>query len=564
MRGKILNKILLGAILIFVVVLIIFLYTVYFRPMPVVGLKINLIGPNEVAPLENYNYKIAVENNSNKNLVYVTLKVILSEGIFFSQDYQGKDLSLSLGKIESKNKAEQNLSLFFLNEGNFKENIKFILTYKIEDRAYIFEKEEDFSILVKNAPIQSQIFLPLKAYVNQEFQTSFKIINLTNKTLENVRVKIDVPSNFLTVSTFPKNDSLYWEFPKLEPKEIKEISLIGQVQSIKSSGIFSVQTDFAYDNKNFSLPKEIAKMNLLDNPVSININISPTAESVPIGSNLLYEINLKNKSQTILDDASVKVKFTGPFDLSSLKSDGSFSQLDQILSWTSREKLELLHLKPGDEVKLRFSISLFNSYPILNTEANNNAKNFLAKVRVEFKTPTIPAEVEENFKEYIVYQEIEKKIAGRLELENKLLYGDVFFEGAGPFPLANEQPTTLSWHIIVKTIGEEFDNFTLNTNLPPGVNLTGRVAGDAIADNLRFDPKTGIFSYSLNHLTANLGYTQKELDLVFEVIVTPPALAKTEDLVIIPPVQYSAVGSFSKTEFNGSLKEIRSKDVLQP
>lgn len=563
MKGKILNKILLGAILIFAVVLIIFLYTVYFRPMPVAGLKINLIGPNEVVPLENYNYKIAVENNSNKNLVDVTLKVILSEGIFLNQDYQDKEISLSLGKIESKNKTEQNLSLFFLNEGNFKETIRFVLTYKIEDKTYTFEKEENFSILVKNAPIQSLIFLPLKAYVNQEFQTSFKIVNLTNKTLENVRVKIDAPSNFLTVSTFPKNDSLYWQFLKLEPKETKEISLIGQVQSIKSSGIFSVQTDFVYNNKNFSLPKEIAKINLLDNPVSININISPTAESIPIGSNLLYEISLKNKSQTILDDASVKVKFIGPFDLSSLKSDGSFSQLDQTLSWTSREKVELLHLKPNDEVKLRFSISLFKSYPILNTETNND-KNFLAKVRVEFKTPTIPAEIEENFKEYIVYQEIEKKISGRLELENKLLYGDVFFEGAGPLPLANEQPTTLSWHIIVKTIGEEFDNFTLNTNLPPGVNLTGRVAGDAVADNLRFDPKTGIFSYSLNHLTANLGYTQKELDLIFEVIVTPPALVRTEDLLIIPPVQYSAVGSFSKTEFNGSMKEIISRDVLQP
>lgn len=563
MKGGLLNKILFAVIFIFLIALSIFIYTVYFKPIPALGLKTDLIGPNEVIPLENYDYKIKVENGSNKNLTDVNLRIILSEGTFWNQNNQTKELSFFLGRIEAKNSIDQNLNLFFINEGNFKETIKFILTYKLEGQSHIFEKEDSFSILVKNSPLQAQIFIPTKTYLNQEFQTSFKIINLSNKQLENIKIKIDPPSNFLLVSTFPKNDNLYWEFKKIEPKEIKDISVIGQIQNIKSSGIFSIQLYFDYQGKTFILPKEIAKVNLLDNPVSIEIQTSPAQESIPIGANLLYEIKLKNKSQTILDDSLVKVKFFGPFDLSSLNSDGYFSQTDQVLSWTSREKNELLHLKPGDEVRLKFSISLFQSYPILEKE-NSEAKNFTAKVRVEFRTPSIPVEIEENLKEYLVYQEIEKKISGKLEATSKLLYGDIFFPSAGPLPLVNEQPTTLSWHIQVKTIGEDFENFALSTRFPPGVNLTGKVGGDAISDNLKFDPKTGVFFYNLNKLPANLGYLQKELDLAFEIIVTPPGLVRTEDFLIVPTIQYSAISSFSKTEINGNLKELRAFDILRP
>ncbi|MCS7200997.1 MAG: hypothetical protein NZ822_02530 [Patescibacteria group bacterium] len=558
--NKILNKILIAVIILFILASLFFLYSVYFKPLPALGLKIELIGANEVIPLENYQYKIKVNNGSNKNLSDVNLRIILSEGIFMSGNQAMKEFSFSLGRIEAKKSAEQNLNLFFINEGNFKETIKFILTYKIEDKAHIFEKEDSFSILVKNSPIQAQIFVPTKIYLNQEFQSSFKIINLSNKTLENVKVKIDAPSNFLLISTFPRTEHLYWEFKKLEPKEIKDISIIGQIQDIKSSAIFSAQIDFDYVGKSFSLPKEIAKVNLLDNPVAINISIAPSQTSVPIGSNLLYEVSIKNRSQSVLNEGLVRVKFFGPFDISSLQSDGAYSQIDQSLSWTSREKPELLNIKPGDEIKLRFSISLIQSYPILN---NENSKNFIARARVEFKTPTIPIEIEETLKEYIVYQEVEKKISGRLEVQSQAFYGDEFFEASGPLPLANEQPTTFSWHIKIRTIGEDFGNFTLSTRFPPRVNLTGKVGGDAIKENLKFDPKTGVFFYSVNKLDANLGYSQKEMDLVFEVVVTPPALIDPNDLVIVPSLQYSAVGSFSNNEFSGTTDYIKADNITK-
>jgi hypothetical protein len=558
MKERFLNRVLIFSFLIFIFTIGFFIYFVYLRPSPAVGLKINLLGPNEVLSLEDYNYQIEVINNSNKKLTDVTLKISLPDGAFSASNPQEKDISLFLKDLEKNQSLKQNLALFFINVGGLKETLKFVLNYKIENKNYVFAKEENFSVLVKSPPIKAQIFLPTKAYVNQEFQTNFRIINLTKQKLNNVKVSIEVPSDYLLTSSFPPAQNLYWEFNFLNPGETKNISLIGQAQDPKSSGIFSIKTDFSFQNFSFSLTKEIAKINILENPVVFYLKSTPESKSLPIGSSLFYEITLENKSQSTLENSEVKVIFNGPFDLSSLNSDGYFNEFDKALYFNPRNKPELLSLKSGNKVKFNFSIYLLKSYPILG-ETN---KNFPVKIRAEFRTPSIPVEIEESGKEYFVFQEDEKRIIGNFDVENKLVYQDPNFISQGPFPLQPNQPTTLVWHIKISSIGEDFDNFTLSTRLPAGVNFTGKVGGDAILDNSKYDPKTGAFVYNLNKLPANLGYSQKEINLAFQLIVEIPANVQKDSFVIIPQTEASALGSFSQSEVRKTLKEIVNQEII--
>jgi hypothetical protein len=558
MKERVLNKVLIFSFLIFVFAISFFIYFVYFRPTPAIGLKINFLGPNEVLSLENYNYQIEVFNGSNKKLTDVTLKISLPEGAFLTSNPQEKDISLFLGDLERSQSLRQNLDLFFINAGGLKETLKFVLNYKIENKNYVFAKEENFSILVKSPPIKTQIFLPTKIYVNQGFQANFRIINLTKQKLNNVKVSIEVPSDYLLTSSFPSSENFYWEFNFLNPGETKDISLIGQIQNPKSSGIFSIKTDFSFQNFSFSLTKEVAKINVLENPVVFYLKSTPEGKSVPIGSSLFYEITLENKSQSTLENGEVKIIFNDLFDLSSLNSNGYLNEFDRALYFNTRNKPELLFLKPGDKVQFRFSISLFQSYPILG-ETN---KNFIAKIRAEFRTPSIPVEIEEKGKEYVIFQEDEKRIIGNFDLESKLVYQDPNFISSGPFPLQPNQPTTVVWHIKIKSIGEDFDNFTLSTRLPAGVNFTGKVGGDAILDNLKYDPKTGAFVYNLNKLPANLGYTQKEMDLAFQLIVEMPANVQKGNFIIIPQTEASAIGSFSQSGIRKTLSTITDSQVL--
>ena len=559
MKRELLDKILYLSIFIFIVILGIFLFFNYFKPSPVKGLKINFIGPNEVSSLENYSYNLLFENNSNQNLTEVNLKILLSNGAFFVERPQEKETSIYLGEIGAKKSYNQQINLFFLNEGEFKESIKIILSYKIGDKPNVFEKEESFSVNVKNPPLKTQIFLPNKIYVNQEFQASFQVVNLTKQKLENLRIIIEPPEYFNLVSSFPASQNYYFQFPSIDALETKSISLIGQIQNIKSSGVFSVKLQFNFLNKTFSLPKEITKINLLENPVAFYIKTTPESNSIPIGSNLFYEITVENRTQEILENNEVRVIFSGPFDLLSLNSDGYFSEINKTLLWNSRNKEELLRLKPGDKVNLRFSISLFQSYPILG----ENNKNFTAKIRVEFRSLTIPVEVETGGKEYIVWQEDEKKIVGNIVVSQDVYYNDEYFPETDEFSLQPNQPINLSWHIKIKTIGEDFNNFVLNAKFPIWTNLTGKVNGDAVIDNLKFDSRTGNFAYSLNKLPANLGYLDKEIDLVFQIKVIPPTIPDLGNLIIAPQINYSATGEFSKAQISGNVKEIFASQIIK-
>jgi hypothetical protein len=558
MKEKILNKIFLISIIIFIISLITFAYFFYLKPRPAAGLKINFIGPKEVLALENYDYQIQVENGSNQRLTNVSLKISLSQGAYNSERINEKEFSLFLGDLEPQKKYESKINLFFLNGGNEKETINLILSYKIGNKPNIFSKESIFSVLVKNTPIKAQIFLPAKIYLNQQFQANFTLINLTSKKLDNLKITVEPPSYFLLSSSFPKSENLTWFFSVLESKESKNISLIGQFQNIKTTGVFSLKIDFEFQGINFSLPKEIAKINVFENPVVFYINSNPSKESVQIGSNLFYEIILENRSKTSLENCEVKVTFEGPFDLQSLSSNGYYSQFEQALYWNPRNNENLLLLKPGDKAVFSFSISLFRSYPILGGEN----KNFTTKIRAEFRTPSVPIEIETPSKEYVVFQEDYKKIIGDLTIDQSLVYNDKYFLGEGPFPLQHNQPTTLTWHIYIKSIAEDFENLIISTKLPVGVNFTGKVGGDAILENLKYDPRTGSFLYVLNNIPANLGYTEKMIDLAFQIIVEPPGNIDINNFVIIPSLQYSAKGSFSQVQISKSLREIEASKIL--
>ncbi len=544
------------SVFIFISSLGIFIYNFYFKNTGLSDLKINLIGPNEVDSLKKYSYTLEIKNNSNKILTNTNLKISVSDGIFIEDLLDQKDISLSLGTLDPKNSIERKINLTFFNEGNQQEKISLTLFYSLENRKYRFEKSSEFLVSVKNPPLKIQAFIPQKIYVNQEFQSSFQIINLSDQKLENIKFSVAPPSSFLLTSSFPQTDNLYWEIPYINPKETKNVSFIGQIQDINSSALIQTKTDFTWNNFSLSLPKENFKINLLDNPVSLSIKSNPSSKSIPIGSKLFYEITVENKSKIVLQNSQIKVYLEGPFDYSLIESSGYYNNLEKSIYWDNRNKEGLAEFKPGDQIKVSFYASLLDSYPF----SENLKKNFTTKIRVEFRTPSIPPEIENisTSKEYIVYQEDEKNIMGYMYVSHFLLYNDQYFPGEGPFPLEPIFPTTLSWHIKIKTIAEDFDNITLSTKLPQGVNLTGKVAGDALTENLKFDPKTGIFVYFLNKIPANLGYEEKELDLVFQLSVNLAANVDIASFKIIPNLQYSSVGSFSQIPVNNIIEGISS------
>jgi hypothetical protein len=191
-----------------------------------------------------------------------------------------------------------------------------------------------------------------------------------------------------------------------------------------------------------------------------------------------------------------------------------------------------------------------------------NKKDFTAKIKIEFKSSSTVEDIEENNQPYISFYEDERKIIGNFNIESELVYNDPNFENIGTLPLEANKPTSLGWHINIKTIGEDFDNFTITTKLPIGVNFTGKVAQDAILDNVKFDPKTGAFVYTLNKLPANLGYLDKEINLAFQLTVEMPANVSYGSFTIVPKTEFSGIGAFSQSEVRKTVSDLKTYRII--
>jgi hypothetical protein len=98
--------------------------------------------------------------------------------------------------------------------------------------------------------------------------------------------------------------------------------------------------------------------------------------------------------------------------------------------------------------------------------------------------------------------------------------------------------------------------------LPPYVNFTGKVAGDALGENFSYDTKTGEFSYFISSLPANLGYTEKEIDLAFQIVVLSPANLDPRYLELIPSFGYKVTSVFTNTNFTGSTQSINASEII--
>ncbi|BCX15566.1 MAG: hypothetical protein KatS3mg097_458 [Candidatus Parcubacteria bacterium] len=565
--NKISNYLLIFSILIFIIIGGVFIFMLFKNNnINIAGLSLTITGPTIVNSFEISDYIIQIDNQSNQRLEDVSLKVFLSEGAFFYDQKSIKERVIPIGIVEAKNIKKQSLGLFFVNAGEMNEKIKVVLNYKISGKEYSFEKGGDLNVKVNKAPIQANIFLPNKIYINQPFQLSINLFNLTKEKFNNIKVNIEPAFGFQLIDAFPKSNIFYWEFPVLDQNDTKQITINGYINDIRSDGIFKVKIYFDFENQSFALDSQIAKTTVVNNPIVFTIRSTPNDNVVDSGANISYEVTIENKSETIMSNNEVKVTFSGLFDFDSINSSGYLSRAERAIIWNGRNKPELLNLKPNDKVVINFSASILKTLPIFNP---NNDKNFTAKVRVDFRSPTIPIEVEKVEKEYAIFQEDVKKIKGSAELTHSLTYNEGLFPTIGSFPPIHEAITNFAWHVKIKTKAEDFSELNLNAKFPPGVNLTNKVSGDATIENLKFDPQTGIFNYTLNKIAANAGYRQdpndqfanKEIDLVFEVIVDIPANADPQNFVVIPEVNFSLKGDFSQRTISGSLQPLTTANV---
>lgn len=554
---KISNKLLFFSLVIFFAGLIAFAVSLYFTSERVKGLIFEVSGPEKVSALTPTQYLLKISNKSNKTLTNVSLEISLSEGVFFYDQPQTKNLIISLGDLKPEEFLLRDYNLVFFGEENKIEDIEVTLNYNVENKPQVFSERKKISVRVSNTPISIRTFVPKAVFTQQIFELKFEIENEA-KIPFNLQFELEEPAYFVRSNATPTPvQDLIWYFQDLSSQQKKEIKISGSFSKTPPAQFFNYKVKIEWQNIEYTPPAKLVHIAVKESPVLISIISSPADESVEPGSNISYRITVENKGITPIFQPEIKVKFLeGPFDLSSIGTDGYFSLIDETILWNSRNKPELYYLDPGEKLSFDFRVRLLKDYPILG-EKN---KDFTATIMAEFLSKSIPGEVKVDDQVFQVQSYLTKKIIGNMIADHQLTYQSEYFSGSGPFPIEPETETTVTWLIKIKTISEDFEDIVLEANLPLGVDFLNQVGGDADLNNVFYDNLTGNFSYQIDFLKANLGYLYNEFILAFRLKIKPPANTN-QNFLVVRNAKIQAKSTFTGKEVNYFLGNLTIRDI---
>jgi hypothetical protein len=535
--------------ILFIISASLFSFVFYYRSVYIKRISINILGPEEVNSLSVYEYLIKIENNSKEIITDTKLNLSLQEGAYFYDDLDSRNLTFTIGDLDPNTSRDIKVKLIFLGNVDQLIKIKATLNYSTIKRNQIFELNKELLVIIKKEPINFQISLPSKVFLNEPFAIYIKGINNTDQEID-VNLELVPQESFEIISLSPPTENkLNWSFKNLNPNNSFEVNLTGKFVSNAQDTIILLSSYITFKNKTFSLKSLPISVKVLESPIILEIKANPEDNVVKLGSYINYTIKWINKSSIALNNVKVKVNLEGYFDFNSVRTDGYFDPFENSIIWDARNKPSLYVVQPGSSDSVTFSISTINKYP-------SGQKNLEIKVIAKIETETIPPEVQILTKKLTVETQNTKKIAGNVFVEPEVFYNDPNIKNTGPFPLQAGKSTTLSVYLNFSTFGEDFENIIVKTKIPIGVKLTGVFGENFNANNLQYNPDTGEFIYKIDELISGYGDVYPPYKIMFQIEVTPPLYSDPKYFVFLPPIEVNAQSKFTLQTFNIKTRQI--------
>jgi hypothetical protein len=531
----------------------IFAFVFYYRSIYIGGISLEINGPLEVNSLQPYEYLFKVNNNSNVDISDVILNIKLEESVYFLDNLNQNEIKYSLDNIQAKNSKEVKIKLIFLSSLGKNINLTGELIYASPKKNQKFSLSKNLIVTIKKEPFNIQVFAPNKVFINEPFLISMKIIN-TSEDFYDFYLNLDNINGLEILSIDPapySNDlrNLEWSFSDLQPNKTEEINITAKFVQYLEKPVINFYPKVIFKNKEFVLKNSILTLNVIDSPVTLIISSNPDDYLVDVNREINYEVRWENKSKVNIENVQIKVYLEGNFDFESIKTDGYFSPVENSIIWNSRNKPELINIKPKDSGSVRFTIKTLKNYPV-------GEKNLTLLVKALLETETIPPEIQILSKKLSIETQQTKIIPGKIEVNANVAY-DNQFNNSGPFPLVKGEKTTLTTYLDFCTFGEDFENIIIKNKIPLGVNLTGSFDLNFDVNNFQFDANTGEFNYRLDELSAGYCDIYSPYKIIFQIAVIPPLYGNINDFVVLPPFQISAKGKFSQKAFDLKTREIK-------
>ncbi|MFA7245263.1 MAG: hypothetical protein WC070_03740 [Candidatus Magasanikbacteria bacterium] len=352
---------------------------------------------------ENNTYRIRYKNAQNVPLNNVVLEVRYPKGfVFVSSTLATKDDkhdSWDLGYLEGNGSGYIDVIGNIYGDLNSEQSFRVFLNYMPENFSSSFQKVANLKVENLDAIVNLDINLPEKIVEGLDTPIKVTISPNSDSVVKNIIVEC-VSDSFKLKSSEPKSEvdkDCYWLFEDFSAT--KEINLSGFFTKNDVDNKFTINVKSFADNASStdeyiiaSLEKEIvlSKVNTV-----FNLAINGTVNSFEMqpGENINASILIKNDGDTIFNDAKLKIILDAPaFNNKSILSWNNLEMGDNnadvvgqkisdeirrgVIVFDKRYFANLQQIKPGDEIKIDFSL------PIKGSEEVNLADYISSVIKV--------------------------------------------------------------------------------------------------------------------------------------------------------------------------------------
>lgn len=511
------------------------------------SIDISISGPRQVASAEASEFTVIYSNHNWSSLENATLIVSYPDTFQPNADSKVKvnasQLEITLGEVGARSDGKAVFSGKFYGSQGDTIYLKARLRYSPASVNSQFEKSTQYGVSVKSSILSVEMLAPQQTANDDIIEYVIDYANRSDKSLSNIRVKMEYPERFTFVSADPapsEGDSV-WYIGTIDPgkqgKIVAKGRVLGARDEVKKAkamiGYFGGGGEFVAYGQSEQLTR------IAVSPLSISQTVNGKREvSVHAGDTLSYVLTYKNEGNIGLRDAIVTMKLdSGVLDYRQLRQEqGSYDVTNKTLIWKASDIPGLAKLAPGDGGTIAVSIPVLNPIP-----ADIAGKNFSIQTTAKIDSPDIPTPIGAN--KIVASNTLLTKVNSSVSIGAFLAENDSMFTNQGPIPPIATQETVYTVRIRLTNEYNDVTGAKLVITLPSSSRYQKKFAPDTEA--VQWNERANELSWDLATYRAERGVAR---ELRFQVAATPDLGLIDSELRLLNSIVFTGKDQFTKED----------------
>lgn len=522
------------------------------------NISVEIQGPATIGGGEELVLQLVIANNNAAALQDADLLIEYPAGTRVPGNLSQEQLRTreSLGTLSAGEQVQKTARGVLFGEEGSTQTIHATIEYRVADSNAIFFKEQNYEIILSNAPMVIKVDSVEDISSGQEAEFDIEVTSNSDETLENVLLVAEYPFGFEFVDSDPEPYARtnVWRLGDLDPEEKKTIHMRGRIlgeDAVERVFRFSSGTAGAVDDTKLETVFATAQQTIIVESPFINatlaINGSNTSEPVVERDELVRaDISWANNLPDQIFDLEIEVELDGAIlDESSVAArQGFYRSTDNTAFWSRETDGSFATVEEGEHGTVSLT---FAPIPYAKGEG--------------FRTPSVTLDITVRAKrvsENNVPETIESTITRTVKVETDVglsaesAYSTGPFANSGPIPPRADQGTTYTILLTASNSTNPAGDVTVSATLPPYVEWLGAV--NPTTADIAFSNVGGRVSWNVGSMQAHSSKTA-----AFQVKLLPSVSQVGSEPVLVNQLSIDGIDTFTTTRVVSSAREVTTR-----